>query len=707
EYMFTNEFGCTASVFGEIVVNPLPEVLCPDDFAVCIDEEPFMLSGATPEGGIYSGPGILDNQFRPAYAGLGDHIILYTYFDLNGCSNSCEFVLTVHPLPGFVYPQDIEVCENDDVIEFNPQPDEQYIYDGNVITSFDPAFYGPGDYLITYIVTNEFGCSNGADFTITVYPAPVAVCVNREICENGDVIEFNPTAYEEYDLDGQVIDSFDPAVYGHGLYEIIYTIFNDYGCWDQCSFTIEVFPIPVIVDQPEDVSLLWGSTAEFTVVAEFADAFLWYGPSNTEIKENTSSTLVISDVTLDDEGLYYCDVINECAIVATISVQLDVLPWEQIIELNGKLSGVSTYLELDGCDVATITEPLGSDILYLEFVDKVYIPGGQSFCWEEDQGGKLALLNNIWPTDISVFGYPTIGMQVDLNAGWNIMPVWSQSVVSCEDIFDPLGDAFVVALSVDFTGAYWKEVGINTLEFLVPGSAYLVKLTEPATVNFDVAGLDRVVPFVPMPIYNTIWNKVEITGKLHSVAIDKVALSDLKIGDIIGAFNQFGKIAGMVEVDNTDQNLLLRVYADDYSTKETDGFYNGDVLHFMVYRPETNEEFEITPKFDLNLPNTDIFEEMGLSRITELKASPVSVIETAKVSGMKVYPNPATDVLNIVYSRPIKHIQISNLVGQMILQSENSEPAIQLDVSGLETGLYILKIETVDGFIITREIVVK
>jgi carboxypeptidase T len=44
------------------------------------------LSGGFPEGGEYSGPGVIDNTIDPELAGLGSHILSYTYTDGNGCS---------------------------------------------------------------------------------------------------------------------------------------------------------------------------------------------------------------------------------------------------------------------------------------------------------------------------------------------------------------------------------------------------------------------------------------------------------------------------------------------------------------------------------------------------------------------------------------------------------------------------------------------
>ena len=43
---------------------------------------------ATPTGGSYAGPGVSNNEFNAANAGVGIHLVSYDYTDANGCTNS-------------------------------------------------------------------------------------------------------------------------------------------------------------------------------------------------------------------------------------------------------------------------------------------------------------------------------------------------------------------------------------------------------------------------------------------------------------------------------------------------------------------------------------------------------------------------------------------------------------------------------------------
>jgi hypothetical protein len=87
--LYTNGNGCTAtSAATDVVVNPLPTIALIAMADVCDYTAPVTLSGATPAGGTYSGPGVTGTTFDPAAAGLGTHTITYSYTDANGCANT-------------------------------------------------------------------------------------------------------------------------------------------------------------------------------------------------------------------------------------------------------------------------------------------------------------------------------------------------------------------------------------------------------------------------------------------------------------------------------------------------------------------------------------------------------------------------------------------------------------------------------------------
>jgi hypothetical protein len=105
---------CTpaSATVQNITVNELPEVTCPGDLTVCINETPFALSGGNPAGGTYSGTGVTAGNFDASIAGLGEHTITYEYTDGNSCTNTCTFTITVDPVPS-VATQYFTICSEE------------------------------------------------------------------------------------------------------------------------------------------------------------------------------------------------------------------------------------------------------------------------------------------------------------------------------------------------------------------------------------------------------------------------------------------------------------------------------------------------------------------------------------------------------------------------------------------------------------------
>lgn len=79
---------CASSDSVNVVYNLSPTLaLSIVNDTVCAIDPAFTLTGS-PAGGSLSGPGITGNTFDPATAGVGTHVITYTYTDSVGCSGT-------------------------------------------------------------------------------------------------------------------------------------------------------------------------------------------------------------------------------------------------------------------------------------------------------------------------------------------------------------------------------------------------------------------------------------------------------------------------------------------------------------------------------------------------------------------------------------------------------------------------------------------
>lgn len=68
-------------------------------------------------------------------------------------------------------------------------------------------------------------------------------------------------------------------------------------------------------------------------------------------------------------------------------------------------------------------------------------------------------------------------------------------------------------------------------------------------------------------------------------------------------------------------------------------------------------------------------------------------VENPSMVSVSVYPNPASDILNIQTTESITNVTAYNIAGQKVLQVSTQT----INVSSLKTGVYILKVETTKG----------
>lgn len=75
----------------------------------------------------------------------------------------------------------------------------------------------------------------------------------------------------------------------------------------------------------------------------------------------------------------------------------------------------------------------------------------------------------------------------------------------------------------------------------------------------------------------------------------------------------------------------------------------------------------------------------------------VGVNEVQKVNTVKVYPNPATDVLNVAAGEMIQKITMLNYIGQKVYESAAGDKTAQINTSVMEKGMYFVIVETSKG----------
>lgn len=108
-------------------------------------------------------------------------------------------------------------------------------------------------------------------------------------------------------------------------------------------------------------------------------------------------------------------------------------------------------------------------------------------------------------------------------------------------------------------------------------------------------------------------------------------------------------------------------------------------------------DVDLVAVFDYPLTQTEVEDIGGL---------PSSIREFMSQNQIaRVYPNPATDFVNLKVGTPATY-QVINMVGQEIDRGTvNSK--VTIDVSGYEKGMYFVRVNNTKGQTITRKVMVQ
>ena len=96
-YTATDAAGNTNNCAFNVVIHPTPVVVL-SAFAndtICEGDAAVALPNATPAGGTFSGAGVVGGNFNPATAGTGNHYVVYSSTNVEGCTDIDSTMITV------------------------------------------------------------------------------------------------------------------------------------------------------------------------------------------------------------------------------------------------------------------------------------------------------------------------------------------------------------------------------------------------------------------------------------------------------------------------------------------------------------------------------------------------------------------------------------------------------------------------------------
>jgi hypothetical protein len=227
-------------------------------------------------------------------------------------------------------------------------------------------------------------------------------------------------------------------------------------------------------------------------------------------------------------------------------------------------------------------------------------------------------------------------------------------------------------------------------------------------------------------------NKVVFIGFRLTTASggDKLAIDDIKVEETVTQFKSLTFIVNMsnyiadslfnpktdtVDVAGTfnnydgTKNILSIVPGTDSSVYSTTipGFLDGDRLEFK-FRINSSWDDSIV-EFPYGQPNriwTIEHDKYTYTCYYNDQGVPFGIPENGLMGQVNLYPNPAKDNVSLEYPVNIRNIILVSFNGSKILDREiPSDGSLNLDVSSLAKGTYILLFYTNDGYAGSKKLV--
>ena len=147
----------------------------------------------------------------------------------------------------------------------------------------------------------------------------------------------------------------------------------------------------------------------------------------------------------------------------------------------------------------------------------------------------------------------------------------------------------------------------------------------------------------------------------------------------------------------TSNNGYSQISSSRVSTSEyTDNNVTNDTTYYYVVTAE-----------DENGNQSDYSGETSATPSSDDSGTFISPFKNQEL-GLNVYPNPASDLLNIKFpTSKLHHIQLIAMDGRLVQQEQSTGKTLRLNVEGLRQGLYIIKVKTGDNVNINRVMIVR
>jgi len=248
-------------------------------------------------------------------------------------------------------------------------------------------------------------------------------------------------------------------------------------------------------------------------------------------------------------------------------------------------------------------------------------------------------------------------------------------------------------------GTMIRKIGpnwVNGIGDCQSGEGYLVKMFADGEIIYPASAKSS-GKITAVPTYFTF------EGGNAADPVYTIYVAGLDIGDEVAAFDG-DVVVGALKVNS--QNTFENELAVFSTVFHGQGYQLGNPIVLKMFDNSTQSIIET----EYSLEN--VFGEAYMQKTYPSEDGLFSVINITKASGnlseerLSVYPNPATDVLNINSNNQILNIKILNYTGQILADNKFKSKEVIINTSVFSSGIYFIQIETEKG-ISTQKIIIE
>ena len=559
-----------------------------------------------------------------------------------GCTATASATVTVNETPNPEISGILSICAGESTMLTVTGGDSFVWSNGSTNASVNVS--NAGTY--TVIASNANGCTASASAMVNVYETPnVTISGNLNVCSGNStmLIANGGTSYQW--SNGSTEASI--SVTAGGTYSVV--VANGAGCTATASATVTVNETPML-QISGDLAVCAGSNT--TLTATGGDSFVWSNGSTN------------ASINVTNAGTYTVIASNSNGCTASTSAIVNVYE-SPTVTISGNSSicdgGVTTLTAEGGNSYLWSTGFPGASINVNVAGTYSVIATGANGC---TSSATMTVVQYSAP-EVSITGNTTVceGSSTTITANGGVSYQWSTGETGASISVNAFG-----IYSVTATGNGGCTATANATVFVssapTPSISGNLHICDNETTTLTANGGD-----------SYIWsngstgNTIEVgNGGTYSVIVSN-------------ANGCTAMASANVEAGHSVTNSISE-------TAETDFTWNGHTY---------NEPGDYTQVFTA---------VNGCDSIVTLHLNILSGISQNSVFEIALFPNPATDILNIISSETISEIEIVNVMGQVVKRMEvNSDNAV-CDVEDLRSGVYVVRIHT-EGTVISQRKFVK